>query len=657
MSAYTQVRVISDPGPRLPLIGEIDLCYRCNSDCRHCWVRVPHDSPEQARELSFDEIKNLALDARAMGCREWRISGGEPMLRQDFPEIFDFLTRIASSYSINTNGTLITPDIAQLMKRPGSKMVALYGGTAEVCDNVMRTPGLFEATLRGMRCLKEAGAGFTVQIIPLRGNFHQLKLMLDIARSFSPSVRYGATWLYLSAYGDREKNREIKRQRLKPEQVLSLDLPDPSYEGYYEGDSMVCSRGVEHGSERDHLLAPCIADQEEFHVDPYGYLTFCSFIKDPALRYNIREGSFQHFWTEWLPGKTYSMPAQGEYQHNCKECEYRGECKWCPAYGYLEHRRPEAKVSYLCEVAKEVKQFKVNWLAKNRRHYQVAGLTLQVDSDLPFTDTTFDAKFKQFEVDKPGGDVISIRHHFALPEMNGKSLGDEVYRQEPWAVYKSGESWIYIGFSPDNPHEPVNKMAVFSGDHSRVRIHNINEAAFKTGGAHSLTLLPTDQILLARVLADRQGAFFHSCGVIMNAQGLLFIGHSGAGKSTLVKMLDGQGEILCDDRNIVRRWAEGFVLHGCWSHGEVAKVSAASAPLGAIFFLNQAPQNRIVRISDRREAVLKLLEHVIKPFVTADWWEKIIAVTEGLVDEVPCYNLFFDKSGGVVPVLQEFTTG
>ena len=656
MSAYTQVRAIPELGSRIPLIGEIDLCYRCNSDCRHCWVRIPEHAPEEARELSLDEIENLALEARTLGCREWRISGGEPMLRADFPEIFDFLTRVAASYSINTNGTLITPAIARLMKRPGNKMVALYGGTAEVCDDIMRTPGLFDATLRGMRYLKEAGAGFTVQIIPLRGNFHQLQLMLDLARSLSPSVRYGATWLYLSAYGDQEKNREIKRQRLKPAQVLGLDLPDPSYEGYFEGESMVCSRGVEHGAETDHLLAPCIAGQEEFHVDPYGYLSFCCYIKDPALRYNVREGSFRHFWSEWLPGKTNSMPAQGEYQHNCKSCEYRGDCKWCPAYGYLEHRRHEAKVSYLCEVAKEVKQYRVNWLAKNRRYYQVAGLTLQVDSDLPLTDDTFDARFKAFEVDKPGADIISIRHHFALPEPNRMSFGEEVYRQEPWVVYKSGESWIYQGISEDNGAEPINKLAVFSGDHSRLRVYSVNDAAYKAGGASSLTLLPTDQILLARVLADRQGALYHSCGVIMNEQGLLFIGHSGAGKSTLVRMMNGGAEILCDDRNIVLRNAEGFALHGCWSHGEVAQVSAASAPLGAVFFLNQAPQNRIVRITERREAVLKLLEHIIKPLPTADWWDKVIAVTEALVDEAPCYNLYFDKSGGIVTQLREFAT-
>ena len=155
--------------PRLPLKGSLDLTYRCNNNCRHCWLRIPPGAPERRDELSFDEICDLVDQARAMGCREWSISGGEPMLRPDFADIFDYLTRKATRYSINTNGTLITPQIAQLMRREGRKMVAVYGATAEVHDHVTQTPGSFERTMCGFAYLKEAGADFEVQLIPMHG--------------------------------------------------------------------------------------------------------------------------------------------------------------------------------------------------------------------------------------------------------------------------------------------------------------------------------------------------------------------------------------------------------------------------------------------------------------------------------------------------------
>ena len=228
MSAYLKTIKVRHI-PRVALRGSLDLTYRCNNNCRHCWLRIPANSPEREKELSFDEIKRIVDDARNMGCREWNISGGEPMLRQDFAEIFDYITTKSATYSLNTNGTLITPAIAKLMKRKGSKMVAIYGATTEVNDHITRTPGSFEAAMRGMAYLKEAGAGFIVQIVPMKDNYHQFEEMKELAESLSRHSRIGATWLHLSACRDAEKNKDIKGQRLNPAELIQLEKPDMSW--------------------------------------------------------------------------------------------------------------------------------------------------------------------------------------------------------------------------------------------------------------------------------------------------------------------------------------------------------------------------------------------------------------------------------------------
>jgi len=114
-----------------------------------------------------------------------------------------------------------------------------------------------------------------------------------------------------------------------------------------------------------------------------------------------------------------------------------------------------------------------------------------------------------------------------------------------------------------------------------------------------------------------------------------------------------RAEILCDDRNIVRRWPEGFRVHGSWSHGEVPLVSAASAPLNAILFLKKSDHNCITLMTNRAEIMHKLMACLIKPFVTADWWQKMITLLEEIAREVPCYQMEFDKSGGIVPEIEE----
>lgn len=654
--------------PRLPFKGSIDLTYRCNNNCRHCWLHLPTSAEEQAQELSWDEIRRIADEARAMGCREWGISGGEPMLRPDFPEIFDYLTRKVRAYTFNTNGTLITPDLARLLTRKGTKMVALYGATAEVHDHVTRTPGSFEAVMRGFAYLREAGVGFTVQIVPMRDNYRQFDDMLRLAESLSPHYRVGAAWLYLSACGSPQRNAEIRRQRLEPREVIILDQPNLAYE---EANALLPAHEPPPAAsaDDDRVFARCIAGRQDFHIDPYGGMTFCSFIKDPALRYDLRKGTLRVGWDEFIPALADKVRGGKEYREHCGSCEQRADCRWCNVYGFLEHGRHGAKVEYLCEVARENRRFKEEWPRRHRRYFEIADITLQVESDLPFTDQTLDAKFRKFQRDGPGADTVSIRHHFRLPQVRVSELGQQVYCKPPWAIYRRGQSWVYLGISPPGGGDGLHRVVVLNNDHSRGEFYHPDDTVFRKGGLHSLTLLPTDQILLARLLADRQACFLHSAGAVFSPSsstklkprtegtGLLFVGHSEAGKSTTVKLIQDRAEILCDDRNIVRRWSAGFRVHGTWSHGEVPLVSAASAPLRAILFLKQSPDNRLVPMPDRREVLKRLLACVVRPLVTPDWWQKTLSVVEALTREVPCYSMEFDKNGRIVEQLTELAEG
>jgi hypothetical protein len=111
-------------------------------------------------------------------------------------------------------------------------------------------------------------------------------------------------------------------------------------------------------------------------------------------------------------------------------------------------------------------------------------------------------------------------------------------------------------------------------------------------------------------------------------------------------------EILCDDRNIVRRMDGGWRVYGTWSHGDVPVVSASGAPLRAIWFIEKAGENSLMPLTDRREITRRLLACVIKPFVTADWWHKTLDIIETVAQETPCYVMQFDKSGEIVELLR-----
>ena len=709
--------------PRLPLNGKIDLTYRCNNKCRHCWLRLPHNAPEQKDELSFNEIRRIVDEARALGCRRWSISGGEPLLRPDFPEIFDCLTRKTISYALNTNGTLITPEIARLLTRKGIKMVALYGATAEVYDGVTRHPGGFDAAMRGFENLREAGAGFMVQLIPMNANFHQWDQMVTLAQSLSHQWRVGAPWLYLSCDGNPARNREIDGQRLLPRDVIELDKPDLTYgERMAElaamdpkaqndvGSGTACA-AVSEGDDR--LFAQCIAERQDFHIDPYGQMSWCSYIKDPALRYDLRHGTVREAWEEFIPSCANKVRGGDEWRKYCGSCEKRSDCRWCAVYAKLETGRYSAPIPYLCAVSSEGLKFKEIWQNKHRRYFQIAGITVRIESDLDFDKVKFKNEFIPFMVEGPGDDNVTIRHYFELPDLKGKDLGKELYRKPPWAISQKNGTWFYQCFSSMPGDQELYRVAVFNADYTRATIYSPprDREYIRTGGWYSLSLFPTDQIWLGPLLADRNAVLLHSAAAIVNGQGLLFVGHSDAGKSTTMEMLkaarsekgltpaceDGreglplQCEILCDDRNVVRKWpswsgahelnagvdvvcresakqfsnsqvnalhksvpampADEWRVHGTWSHGTTSDVSGSSAPLHAILFLKQSAVNEITPLPDRKVIWRRLLATLIRPMVTEKWWKKELDVLEQIVNEVPCYDMRFNRSGAIVAQL------
>jgi hypothetical protein len=288
---------------------------------------------------------------------------------------------------------------------------------------------------------------------------------------------------------------------------------------------------------------------------------------------------------------------------------------------------------------------------KNRKHYQIAGLPIRIQADLPLTEKTFHPKFKPFEIPDPGDTSIVLAHHFSPPDLNAVERGERIYQAPPWAIYRREEGWLYLCLGTGDPDPSLYQAAFFSPDHTRGDIFHPDAKIFQTGGLTSLSLFPTDQIFLARVLADHQGCYLHGSGLIFSGRGLIFAGHSDAGKSTITNLLRAAGEILCDDRVIIRRNPEGFRVHGTWSHGDIPDVSSASAPLKAILFLEQAPENRLVPLLDPKEVFRRLVFLVVRPLVTADWWEKVLNLLERVIKEVPAYVLRFDRSGEVKDII------
>jgi len=508
--------------------------------------------------------------------------------------------------------------------------------------------------MKGFSILKEFGVGFTVQVIPMKDNYHQLDKMIDLAKKLSPSYRIGTSWLFYSAYRSEVMNMKIEKQRLTPKEVVTLDPPIPGYETKYRLIHPESSCSVV-GVTDDRLFHRCITTRNSFHIDPYGKMTFCSFVKDPQLRFDLKSGSFSEAWDKFIPSIADKIRGGKEYLENCGSCEKRDSCTWCAVYSWLEHGRYSAPVKYLCDITDEKIRYKSEWNEKHTRNYHIGGVTIKISSDIPFKNDSFLPKLEKFRTKDSGNDLILIRYHFFIPDIKDMDLGDEIYRKIPWAIYKKKESWIYKEILEGQEKESVRRIVVFNKDHTIAEIYLRDSGLFTESPNHALSLFPSDQLLLSRIFADRNAITLHASGMIINGAGLIFTGKSGAGKSTIATLLKDEGELLCDEFMIIREWKDGFRIHGTWSHGDIPDVSNSEAPMKALLFLEKSNHNRLEKLTETKKIISRLIPRLMQPLVTTDWWEKSLSTIERLVKNVPAYLVKFDKSGEIRNVIGDFT--
>jgi SynChlorMet cassette radical SAM/SPASM protein ScmF len=160
----------------------------CNLSCRHCWLAPPVKDkllPED-EEMSMGEIVDIVKAAEKLGLDTVKLTGGEPLLRNDLEELLEYcLDRYIHTY-IETNGTLVTKDTAAMFERMAVDQVSvsLDSPYEETHDRLRGKKGAFRQTIEGIKRLRDEHYPPQVIMSLYRDNFDHfvpfLELMKDI---------------------------------------------------------------------------------------------------------------------------------------------------------------------------------------------------------------------------------------------------------------------------------------------------------------------------------------------------------------------------------------------------------------------------------------------------------------------------------------------
>lgn len=356
---------------RIPFGFDIDITARCNFNCRHCCINLSqNDTAALATELTHDEILEIGRQAVELGALWCLLSGGEPLLRSDFEQIYLGLKRLGLLVSVYTNASLVGDQHLALFKKypPRDIEVTMYGASAETYERVTRRSGSLAAFKRGIERLISGGIKVRLKAMALRSNFHELDDIASFCRKHTKDYYRFDPLLHLRLDRNEHRNKEIMSERLTPMEIVTLERADPERsvamdnhcdhyidperEQILYDDCSICHdrEGCERYEQFTRLLY-CGAGQAGFSVSYDGKFRLCQSLNSPGTTYDLRNGTLREAWEKFVPQVRSMRTFSQALLSGCKSCSIVNLCLNCPAHAWLESGDGENVIRYFCDVA------------------------------------------------------------------------------------------------------------------------------------------------------------------------------------------------------------------------------------------------------------------------------------------------------------------
>lgn len=338
---------------RIPLDFTLELTARCNNNCTHCYINLPAGDQQARRdELTLAEISDIADQAINLGSLWCLITGGEPLLREDFKDIYISLKKKGLLVSIFTNACLVTEEHIELFKKypPRDIEVTVYGITEVTYERVTRCKGSYAAFRRGLDLLLQNGFKVRLKTVALRSNVDELQSIADFCRANTMDFYRFDPFLNLRHDGNPARNVEILEERLSPSEIVAIEREDNPRASELEDkcDDFIIPEFLERKSD---YLFHCGAGNKSFVVNYEGIFRLCSSVIIPQCTFNLRNGTLTEAWNELIPKVRDMHSTNPAFIERCRRCPIVNLCMWCPGNAHLETGEMDGYSQYFCDVA------------------------------------------------------------------------------------------------------------------------------------------------------------------------------------------------------------------------------------------------------------------------------------------------------------------
>lgn len=340
---------------RYPVNATLELTLRCNLKCKMCMFR--HSDRENghlaAEELTASQWVDLARQLWDAGALNLLITGGEPMLRKDFCEIYSSIYRLGFLVTLYTNATLVTDEIMQTLRQypPHRIGITLYGASNQTYQTLCGCQNGFDRALAGIRKLATLPSVLEFRTTPVQDNYQELEAVTElVAKEFGQPVTYASTVLQSVRGGCMQ----VADCRLTPEQTVDLTLtrtidrvrellPPQRREQVQlriaEPQTECAARGGKY------TLLGCNGGMDNVTVTWDGKLLGCQLLGN--FYTDAVKLGFAKAWEQWP--YTVRLP---QVDPECAACSYMDFCTVCPGVRMAECHDLAGRPDYICQQTK-----------------------------------------------------------------------------------------------------------------------------------------------------------------------------------------------------------------------------------------------------------------------------------------------------------------
>lgn len=349
---------------RNPTSGTFELTLRCNLHCKMCMFR--HDDCEnhelKRRELTAVQWIDFARQVAEAGTMNLLITGGEPMIRPDFCEIWEGIYMQGFIMELYTNATLITPRIMKtLQKYPPHKIgVTIYGASPETYKKVCGTAEAFEQMIEGVRQLQSLPSVMEFRATLIKDNFADSDAIDNLIKT-KFHAKCSAKQSCPINKGVRGACADVELCRVSPELDMEMktkrliESMRQIVGDRFNPRQLVISRknnSIKTETDRNGEMTffGCQAGMTQYTITYDGKLLACQMID--AFFTDVLQEGFQKAWQEF-PHRVQIPYAQSK----CGTCEYADTCQSCYGSRYAETGDFNGCSDYIYRTAKARKQY------------------------------------------------------------------------------------------------------------------------------------------------------------------------------------------------------------------------------------------------------------------------------------------------------------